>query len=444
MPQDPQERRDNRIDKLNIPNVYEHGDVDFEIDPELLGWIPHTDDVKKELFAAYSIDFLGLATPLTVEKSLPFPSRVDGQDVINAYDQVGGTCGGASSAQATTGRHELRQPGAGKLFDYMGIYCHTRQVMGDTGPCNINQGVTMQALGKTLKNWGAPQIIGGKVQPVQIENGVASYSWGYNADAIRTGISNGIYVQIGIAIYQAFQSPKKFINPINGKEEYMVYWQDGSWGSFLGGHAMTTWTWSDQLDAFYLWNTWGYGFPKTWMSRKAFTRLLTAAMPAEIMLCVDRPTGPVGKIELAEPFTIVPNPAKTGDKIIAHLAVKNTGDGVAKGVKFAIEDMVDSVGKDGFGFTPEMDLQPGGTYGYSPERPDALTAGHWRFRGDYAQYGVYHVLGTVEMDVEDNPEPPPPPPEEDTLTISETLTIDGVKYTTEVDQPDGVIYRKVP
>jgi hypothetical protein len=431
----------------NIPNEFERGDAEYEIAPERFGWIPTPPDELAAMQAAAPFEVLELAIPLTLEDPLPYPKRVDGQDVIGAYDQIGGTCVGASGAQATTGRHELRSPGAGKKFDYIALYCECRRLMGDS-KCNKNQGATMPSVAKALRDWGGRQIVGGVSQPANKDNGIASFSFGYNTESIRTAIGNGIYVQIGIAIYQAFMSPKLIRDPVTGKDEWWVYWQTGSWGSFLGGHAMVTFYWSDRRDAFWLPNTWGYSWCQgkgAWMSRAAFTRLLGAAMPAEVLICVDRhaaPPGPVGKLELAEPFAISPAAPKVGDQISVHLKVKNTGEGRLTGISLAIEDMVDGAGGDGFGFTPVFDLEPGAVYDHNPLRPDLLTAGHWRFRGDYrSPDGVYHVLGVVEVDVSGD-EPPPPPPAE-IMTIREQITIEGKTYSTDADQPDGVIYRRV-
>lgn len=453
------DRREKRFDKkeyLELKREWEKepGVKTFDV-PDLenkLGWVSPTEEEREDRLHTANIDFLRLAVPElgAVENPLPYPTRVDGIDVINAYSQIGGTCVGASGAQATTGRHQLRgnlAPTAGKLFDYVALYCKCRALMNDPS-CNKNAGATMQACGKALQNWGGVQIIDGKPQPANIDNGILSFSFGYSADAIRTGIGNNIYIQIGISIYQAFLSPKQIVNPITGKLEWWVYWQSGAWGSMLGGHAMLTYWWSDQRNAFFLPNSWGYDFPGSWMSRAAFDRLLGAAQPAEVLICIDRgsPTPvPTGKLELAEPFSISPGAPKIGDNVNLHLKVKNTGDGPLTGIGLAIEELHDGAGTDGYVDRVTFDLMPGATHEYNPVKT-AIEKGTWRWWPDWYKDNVYkHLTDPMTITVSDVPPPPPPPPSDDFYTLNpETQKKDGVVYTTAIDQPNGVIFRKVP
>jgi hypothetical protein len=438
-------RRDNRQDNLNKPGKYEKGDQTFELPRDKdgnpkLGWVSQPDPDREFQYRYFNLDDMELSSPLKLEDSLPWPSVVDGQSVIDAYDQIGGTCVGASGAQATTGRHERRNPGAGEKFDYIALYCKCRSIMGDNS-CNKNAGATMQSVGKALQNWGGAQVIGGKSQPALQENGVLIYSWGYDADALRTAIGNGIYVQIGISIYQAFLSPKKVGN------DWWVYWQTGSWGSMLGGHAMMTCWWSDKRDAFYLPNTWGLDFPGSWLSRASFTRLLGAAQPAEILLCIDRaggPPAPQGKLALQK-FFIVPALPVVGDRVQFTFEAKNTGPGPLTGIQLGIEEMLyPDVFPDGYR-GPVVNLAPGEVTSFNPQSAP-ITAGNWRWRADNLK--PYTVLSTITVDVTGEPPPPPPPPpppSTDTITfLEETLTDSAGKvYSTKVDHPGGVRYRWV-
>lgn len=426
-------------EKLNRANEYERGDVTYNIPPEKFGWIPTPPELKEQQLRLYNLDNWGLSVPAAgaVENPLYYPTHADGQNIVDAYNQIGGTCVGASGAQATTARNS--KPGDDKLYDYMALYCQCRKLMGD-GACNKNAGATMQSVGRALQEWGGVRIIGGKKQPASTAEGIVSYSFGYDADSIRTALGNGIYIQIGIPVYQAMLSPKLIRNAVTGQNEYWIYWQTGSWGSMLGGHAMFSYWWSDQRNAFFLPNTWGFDWCEgkgSWLSRASFTRLRGAAMAAEILICVDRDPGPqsgVGKLELAEPFTIAPWPLKVGDKATAHLKVKNTGDGKLTGVGLAIEDMKNGLGGPGFGFTPDFDLEPGAVYDHNPTSDTPVSAGHWRFRGDYRKDGRYTVLGTVEADVTDEPEPPPPPP-----PPTDHLTVDIAIHTADANYKlDGV------
>lgn len=450
----PSDRWNDRHDRINKPNEYERGDVDYnlilpmnEFFGDGVGWEPTPWWQKENQLKFYNLDLLGLSAPLTVDSGLPWPKTVDGMTIVNAYEQNGGKCAAFSTMQSCTGYHMLRDGtpsgGTGKRFDANTFYCKVRAKMGDPR-CNASAGATMPAVGAVFTKDGASQIVNGKPLPYEAMNGAASYLWGRGVDSIRTAVAGGkIYPLIGITIYQHFLSPKKI------GDHWWVCWSDGSWGTALGGHMMVILDCFDSIKinptsrgSFRLPGTWGYGFPDARMSYEAFERLLKAAMGAEIMLFTDRVVGPAGKLELAEPFTV----AVSADfKATAHMKVKNTGEGNLTGISLAIEDMVDGVGKNGFGFTPDFDLEPGAVYDHNPERPDPLTSGHWRFRGDYKQAGRYNVLGTVEVDVTDVPPPPPPPPAGDTVKFKEeTLTDESGKvYSTKADQPEGVTYRKV-
>lgn len=433
-------KRDNKQDNLNIPNKYEHGDTVFDIPVEKMGWKPQRDEDREFQFKYFNIDLLELPKPpLDLEMSLPYPTTVDGQSVIDAYDQVGGTCVGASGAQATTGRHEQRNPGAGEKFDYIALYCKCRALMGDGG-CNKNAGATMQSVGKALRDWGGVQVVNGVSQPANKDHGIASYSWGYDAEAIRTAIGNGLYVQIGISIYQAFLSPKKIGN------DWWVYWQDGSWGSMLGGHAMMTCWWSDShkltsnsKGAFYLPNTWGRDFPGSWMSYEAFTRLLGAAQPAEILLCIDKVAGPQGKLERVS-FITDPSVPVAGDNVTLNLTVKNTGDAPLIGYSLAIEELHNGVGTDGYDNCPVFDLQPGATFTYSPIKT-AIETGTWRWWPDVKKDGYRHLGDAMTITVTGTPPPPSPPPPPPPPT--DTITTDiSVKIGTDTYSADNIILTK--
>jgi len=446
----PINRRDERLDNLNIKDKYDKGDEVYPLKPGMLGWISAPEDQREMQYRFYNADLLGLEEPAYgLDKMLPWPATVDGMSVVAAYEQTGGTCVGFSGMQACTGRHMLRD-NTPKRFDAYGYYCQVRIKMGDLR-CNQNAGATLPAAGSVLLNWGAAQIIGGKIQGNNPANGIDKYVWGFNADSIRTAIANGIVPIIGISVYQHMLSPKLI------GSNYWMYWSDGSWGGFLGGHAMAILGWSDTLKLFpaskgsmWLPNSWGSSWCNgkgAWMSWEAFDRLLKSAQPAEIRLDTDRTTGPVGKLELVS-FSIVP--AAPGlEKITATFAVKNTGLGALTGVKLAIEDRVTVNGVNtyynGFGFEGPFDLAPGATHSYTAERPDALTEGLWRFRADRLDPTPV-VLSSITVDVTGGtpPPPPPPPPPVDALTMDfNDFAIDGVKYTSKVQQPAGVKMTKV-
>ncbi len=390
------------------------------------GWIPSSPEEKEKHERLFPLTALEWAAPEVVETELYVPTGL-----VNWYDQIGGTCVGYSGSWCTTVRNST--PDTTKKYRALLLYKKCREIMGED-PNDINGGATMPSCGKALKNFGHVLVIGNTDQGWNIEEGIESYYWGLRWEDARLAISQNKPVHFGIPWHSKFMTPKLIAG------EYWIGTED-LWGGMVGGHAIMGYYWSDKRNAIRLRNTWGGDYPDVWLGAKAINTLLSEQ--GEMMICVDRPNGPVGKLELVEPFTIAPSAPKAGDKIAAHMHVKNTGEGKLTAVALAIEDMVDGVGKAGFGFTSDFDLEPGQEYDHNPTRPDALTAGHWRFRGDYKQYGTYHVLGTVEVDVADEPPPPPPEPTE-TLTVNpETLTIDGVTYSTEADQPDGVVFRRV-
>lgn len=319
------------------------------------------------------------------------------------------------------------------VFSGMDMYKACREA-GGVDPENINEGIMMSWLAKALVTKGRSRRLNGAWQPRDIQYGADStYRVGndreirkvlYNNWLIYTGQAQPprMSVHIGIPIYDAFLSPKT----INGVS--WVYWQTGTWGGFRGGHALVPVDWSDLIKltatsrgSFLLPNTWAdSGFPQSRMSAEAFMKCIAA--DGEIIISVSKvlgPPAPTGKLELAEPFILIPAAPRTGDKVKVHFAVKNTGDAPLSGVKLAVEDRVDTTGGPGFGFEGPFDLPIGAVHSYEPERPEPVTEGHWRFRGDRMDVSPVVLTGAVvEVDVTGEPPPPPPPPPTDTRTVN--------------------------
>jgi hypothetical protein len=443
-------REEDRLDNLNIKEKYDKGDVDFngKIDPEFYrGYIPTPRYQRDIQQTYYSFDDLGLSVPYTVDKKLPWPKMVDTLTTVSAYEQNGGKCAAFSTMQACTGFHMLRDGtptgGKGRRFDANTFYCKVRAKMGDPR-CDASQGATMPAVGSVYTNWGASEIINGVPQANNPMNGAASYLWGAGVNSIRSAVDSGrVYPLIGILIYQGFLSPKKI------GDNYWVYWQEGSWGSALGGHMMVVLDCFDSIKinssskgSFLLPNTWGVDFPPCRMSYEAFERLLKAAgMPAEIMICTDRVTGPVGKLEL-KTATITPPAPVVGDRVQFMFEVENTGAGKLVGIQLGIEEHYGDVNPDGFR-GPIVDLEPGATTSFNPTT-EPMTPGNKRWVFDNLK--PYTVLKTITVDVTGEPPPPPPPPPSNdvmTIKLGELTDTVGQKWTADVDQPEGVKYRKV-
>jgi hypothetical protein len=446
----------------------------FDIPDERLGLILTPPEVK--LARRYGVPFdltledLGLVPvpailpvdPLyTGYANIPPRTLVDGHTKGYWTSQTGGTCGGFGTA---TGKiDDFSNPDDIVILDGMDQYFAIREGKVPASEVkNINEGVMSAWVKDALLDAkkGGRRRGSGVWLPRDPQYNASSCWWSsswqeveqivYNSWLRYTGQASTprMGVDIGIPVYSSFLSPKE-IPQADGSKIWAVYWQTGSWGAFRGGHWMRIAGFSRKIKvrpgsagSVFLPGTWAdQGFPEAWMAVEDLMKCMATAMGGDILAIVSKETGPVGKLELQK-FSIIPAVPVVGDKVQFTFEAKNTGTGVLTGIQLGIEEKHDDVYPDGYR-GPVVNLAPGEAATFNPQSAP-LTAGHWRWRADNLK--PYTVLSTIEVDVTGTPPPPPPPPPpSDTITRHETVTdVDtGEVWTTEIDQPDGVIYRKV-
>ena len=102
--------------------------------------------------------------------------------------------------------------------------------------------------------------------------------WAESVDEIRTAISKGIPLSIGVNWYEGFLYPER-----RGSD----YWINiGNRGWIVGGHCVCLYGASDQRQGFRLKNSWGNSYPEVWISYVIVERLLNEE--GEFALVTDR------------------------------------------------------------------------------------------------------------------------------------------------------------
>lgn len=146
----------------------------------------------------------------------------------------------------------------------------------DTNPGDDN-GTSVRAACDILRSKGHVAKRWGFLKPKLVE-GITANRWATSIDQIRTTISLGVPVAIGVNWYENFDSPQLVGN------EYFI--GRGSLGSVRGGHCVCLYGASDQRQAFKIKNSWGRDFPLAYMPYSTMQRLLHEA--GEATLVTDR------------------------------------------------------------------------------------------------------------------------------------------------------------
>lgn len=126
------------------------------------------------------------------------------------------------------------------------------------------------------KGAGIPRPVG--AGPVEYGEGILTNRWATTVDEMRTAISQGLPVTIGVAWYANFDVPE--------------LWRHDDWigrgdlGRVRGGHCLTVYGASDKRQAFRLKNSWGESYPMVWMPYTTMQRLLNEY--GEAALVTDR------------------------------------------------------------------------------------------------------------------------------------------------------------
>lgn len=219
----------------------------------------------------------------TVEKTLLLPWW------HNTHDQGReGSCVGHGGSMersiVNTAQNKLNSLWrSGRRYDPLWAWDRAKEIdeWSDTNPGDSN-GTSVRAFYDVMRTQGhrvikstgiyfdpdksLPTITDWKNLP-SIEEGIEVNRWAENTDEIRTAISEGKPVTIGVNWYSNFYTPLK-----TGRWEYWI--GRGSLGTVQGGHCVVIIGASDSRQAFLIKNSWGKGYPLVWVSYQIMQRLL--------------------------------------------------------------------------------------------------------------------------------------------------------------------------
>lgn len=130
---------------------------------------------------------------------------------------------------------------------------------------------------------GRPYIDDPHVGAPDPEEGILVNRWATNVDQMRTAIAMGVPITIGINWYSDFDDPAA----LAGNKNAMWVCPSGKIsGRIRGGHCVCIYGASDKRQAFKFKNSWGRGYPLTWLPYSVMTRLLRE--DGEATLITDR------------------------------------------------------------------------------------------------------------------------------------------------------------
>jgi len=250
-------------------------------DPRLGRFIPEDD----RHLQAFPFSVVAPRAIDMVEKMLYLPSWHWTHD--QGYE---GSCVGHGVAferaitNSTQNKVLLRVRPFNRRYDPLDIWNEAKKVdeWADTNPGDDN-GTSVRAAYDVMRRLGPRRV---KLNAISIstdghpivknpeardpKEGVATNRWGRNSDDIRTAISMGIPVTIGVNWYSAFDRPTQ--KPGSGKSELWIGL--GDLGKIRGGHCVCLYGASDKRQAFRMKNSWGRDYPLVWLPYTVMDRLL--------------------------------------------------------------------------------------------------------------------------------------------------------------------------
>lgn len=128
----------------------------------------------------------------------------------------------------------------------------------DTNPGDDN-GTSVRAAYDVLRTQGLPFF---RSDTPRTKAGIVANRWATTVDEMRTAISEGKAVTIGVTWYSNFDYP----------EDGWI--GRGSLGRVRGGHSLCVYGASDQKQGFKLKNSWGRGYPLVWIPYDTMQTLL--------------------------------------------------------------------------------------------------------------------------------------------------------------------------
>lgn len=216
---------------------------------------------------------------INVEKTLKLPSFHRGWDQGQQGSCVGfGTSMMMSIVNEQQARTISEKPYTHK-YDPFWLWNNAKMIdeWPDTNPGDDN-GTSVRAACDILRTKGHVRIKGTKDFPVDLNEGISTNRWATTVDEIRTAISMGIPLSMGVNWYSNFDDPKK-----KGRE----YWiGEGDLGEIRGGHCVCLYGASDKRKAFKIKNSWGKLYPEVWIPYDTVKRLISE--DGEFALITDR------------------------------------------------------------------------------------------------------------------------------------------------------------
>ena len=226
----------------------------------------------------YNYPYVVEAAVETVNKLLPLPDLVRFYNQMNTNGCVGYSCSWMMSI--------LNE----KRYDAIWLWNMAKELdrLPETYPGD-NNGTTLEGAMRGLHKYGHVPYYKGrrgewkkKSHPSPSE-GILSYRWATTVDQVRTSISEGIPVELGISWHEDFTTPV-----VRDGLFWIGVTQNWQWSRLLGGHGICLYGAYDAMEAFYLINTWGPDkFPFLCIPYDSLQYLLNSG--GEAVLVVDRP-----------------------------------------------------------------------------------------------------------------------------------------------------------
>lgn len=139
---------------------------------------------------------------------------------------------------------------------------------GDDNGTSVSASMdVMRTLGLVLQaNRYVGRVIGRKPEPIW---GITANRWATRVDEMRSCISAGLPISIGVNWYANFDSPER---PFADRKEQWI--GRGDLGQVRGGHCVAIHGASDRRQAFLVKNSWGKSYPLVWLPYETMQRLL--------------------------------------------------------------------------------------------------------------------------------------------------------------------------
>lgn len=207
------------------------------------------------------------ASVAKVEKTLalPYQYRVK-------YDQgQEGACVGFGSSWMSSIHNRV-------FYDARWLY-HEAQLIDEWGDTPPEEGTSVRAGMDILRKIGHRRIYRGKALDANLKEGILENRWATTVDEMRTAISQGKAITIGVNWYANFD------NPIDRDKKKWI--GVGDLGRIRGGHCVCIYGASDKLQAFRMVNNWGVGYPLVLLPYSTMQRLLNEH--GEATLVTDAP-----------------------------------------------------------------------------------------------------------------------------------------------------------